>query len=248
MEKKKINKEVKEIINLSNGAKLFLYPATKPNQEGAILITPNSASYYAKSDKYGGKARGHIDNFCIDLSKKHDTYYLVLPGQNPWSRKKERYSWNASTSATGEAINYIMSKKELAGIIGFCTGGAIAANECMNMQEPPKIILYNAAPEVPWNTAEGQKAFSKKYPNVRLDNENMYNDPMPGSIIVNYQGPMLQIITGNSDYSIKRQSKMANIRPDIPCVIFETLSDAPQKELSEYKLFLKAIFLFLEKE
>lgn len=222
-----------------------------------ILIIPNSAGYFASSPNYG-EAKYRINEFCSHLSASYEIFYLVLPGQDP--TLPDRYSYTGSIESTIQAIKYLKERYYLIGVIGMCTGGAIASvalKETGFLYLP--LILYNTAVKVGWHNPIIQIAFSLKYGRDSLkDNkpagpvllhydELTQNAPkMLGPIIREHKGKLLQIITGKSDYKIEVQKPLKEEVPNIiEVIILPTMSDAPISESEEeYGILLHNIVVF----
>lgn len=247
---------MKTRIELSNGAYFWHFTGTEV-KEKVILIVPNSAGYYAESEKYG-KAHYRVDRFCLDLSKEYEVYYLVLPGQDPENPSK--YSYKGSIEAVRESLTFLIIEKHyiLEGVIGMCTGGAIAAEALYKVHFGTiPLILYNTAESVRWNDPRGQKAFSEKYGRdcieggkpkgpVLLDYEELLKNAPPNlsPFINKHEGRILQIVSGESDYSLKKQ-KALNI-PNMERETFMSMSDVPIGESVEYPKFLNLILNFFK--
>ncbi len=250
---------MKTTIRLNNSS-YFLYCQCKDaSSKKAILIVPNSAGYFAKSTKYG-EASSRIDKFCDDLSEKFHVYYLILSGQDPSKasilyflfsgpdREGDKYSYSGSVDAVIEALKAISQKQELVGVIGMCTGGAIAT-EAMGKTSfnSLPLILYNTAASVGWNDPAIQKIFLRKYRDfVNLDCEELQRNAPASlvSIVKQHKGKMLQIASGNSDYKIERQRELTQAIPGLTKVEFPTMSDAPIGESPEYQPMMELIFKF----
>jgi len=219
----------------------------------ALLIVSNSAGYFAESPKYG-IAGPRVDKFCTDLSLKFDVYYLVLQGQdkeyqdNYWN--DTTYSYSRNIDVVDEAIRYLRSRTKIVGVIGMCTGAAIAIEameETGDTQLP--MVLYNTAARVGWNDPAIQKIFLRKYGKwVNLDcDELQRNAPAElVPIIQKHQGKMLQIISGKSDYKQELQEEVAQKIPTINSKTFLTMSDAPIGESDEYQLMVQTILDFFK--
>jgi hypothetical protein len=225
----------------------LLYLPSQQDSKTAILIVPNTEGYYAVSRRYG-EARDHINSFRKDLSKKHHVYYLLLPGQNPQSREKEQYSWENSLSATEAAILFIETQHLLVGVIGMCTGAEIAVEALIGVKRNSlPLVLYNTAPNVRLNTVEKQGEFLRTYAHMRLNKTALINDSMPGEIIQKYTGPLLQIISGSSDYSVADQLLIKKKVPSIKQITFLTMSDVPIETSREYGKMIEKISSFFNK-
>lgn len=232
-------------IELSENSYFLHFKSEKPNVK-SLLIIPNSAGYFAQSPKYG-KANHRIDKFCNDLAEKYEVYYLVLPGQD--REISAEYTYSGSIETAVQAMQFLIKTHEcvFAGVIGMCTGGAIAV-EAMNQVGIDKIplILYNTAVKVGWNNPAIQQIFLRKYGNVvNLDCEELErNAPAElNPIIEKHKGRILQIVSGNSDYSIDLQYLIKV--PNMITKTFMSMSDAPIGESDEYPVLLRSIFRFL---
>ncbi len=244
-----------EKISLLSYSTYFLRcPARNPTDR-SILIVPNSAGYFAESPKYG-KAAGRLVTFFGDLSNlDYNVYYLVLPGQDRKYAPDSKYTYYGSIQAVVNVIQlmptlpvFSFEKDKIIGIIGMCTGSAIAVEAMaeMGLSDLP-LVLYNTAPEVGWNNPDGQDAFIKKYSNfVNIDCEELRaNAPADlGPIIQKHDGQILQIVCGNSDYSVEMQEKIKVA--DVVTKNFTAMSDVPIATSEEYVLMLNGIVSFFQ--
>lgn len=247
------NRQHKEQERIILSSYFFKFSSGQKNLP-ALLIVPNSAGYFAESPKYG-IAGPRIDKFCTDLSQKFDVYYLVLNGQD--KQHQEKYASNAGyTYSTNIEVVYLVikllhaQKKNIAGIIGMCTGAAIAieAMAKSNTDTLLPLVLYNTAARVGWNDPAIQKIFLRKYGKwVNLDcDELQRNAPAElVPIIQKHKGKMLQIISGKSDYKQELQEEIAQKVPEIASKTFLTMSDAPIGESEEYQPMIESIINFL---
>ena len=225
----------------------------------AVLIIPNSAGYFANSLNYGyGNSR--INEFCSHLSINYEIFYLVLPGQD--ESLSGKYSYTGSIEASVQAIEFISGTYYLNGVIGMCTGGAIAtvALKESGFGHVP-LILYNTAAKVGWDNLRIQNAFSTRYGRdtlkddkpagpVLLDYEELTKNAPPklGPIISEHKGKILQFVSGKSDYNIELQKSLKEEVPNIrESIILSEMSDVPISESEEeYGMLLNNIFVFLE--
>ena len=251
---------MKKIIPLNNFSSLLYYPCYYVGVQNSILIVPSTAGYYSSNPK-SGNASNHIDAFCTSLSqnlyfgKTFSVYYLVLSGQNP-DNQDDKYSYETSVASTKEAIKYIRERRNLAGVIGMCTGGAIAVDSILEstLKSLLPLVLYNTAEWVGWATPSIQEKFKKKYPKVRLDCDALLNAPMPGDIISKYDTEILQILGGNSDYPLigtegrGGQEALRLRNKNIKQVLFETMSDVPIETSPEYQPMIELILNFFRGE
>jgi hypothetical protein len=241
---------MKKIIPLNNSAYLLYFLCKDSNSKEAILIVPNSAGYFAQSPQTYGNASPRIDKFCIDLSVKFHVFYLILPGQDKENYPEAKYSYTGSISATTEAFQFVTQNHNLIGVIGMCTGAAMAVEvmEKIGLGRLP-LVLYNTASSVGWSNPKGHEAFEGKYKKfVNLNHEELLaNAPYSlVSIIKEHKGKMLQIASGNSDYLIEKQRKLNDQVPGIKKVEFPTMSDAPIGESNEYQPMLSLILKFFQ--
>ena len=245
------NKKTKEQIKLGPSY-YFLRFNSGNGILPALLIVSNSAGYFAQSPKYG-IAGPRVDKFCTDLSQKFDVYYLVLQGQD--KKYQDEYDNDTSYSysrnvevVADEAIRYLKSTTQIVGVIGMCTGAAIAieAMERTDYGSLP-LVMYNTAARVGWSDPAIQKIFLRKYGKwVNLDCEELVKNA-PAElvpIIQKHQGKILQIISGKSDYKQELQEEVAQKIPSITSKTFLTMSDAPIGESEEYQPMIKTILDF----
>lgn len=240
-------------ISLTNTAYLLYYPCFYMDTANSILIIPNSAGYFAQNPKrWDGIAKEHLNIFCNDLAQRYRVYYLVLPGQDP--EADSLYSYTGSVAATKEAIQYVSQHRKLKGVIGMCTGGAIAAQALHDLGlNDTHLIIYNTAASVGWHIPKIQDKFDEKYGRkcggpVKLDHSELTrNAPHQlASIIKKHAGRILQLACHKSDYEIENQRKLQKQVPKIFKIEFSGMSDVPNENDASYKsLMLKSIFEFL---
>lgn len=235
---------------LKNDAYLLSQTCDDPNQKDSLLIVPSSAGYNSqyKSVVY----KDHIDAFCKRLSAKYGIYYLVLPGQDP-KAPLAKYSYEASVSATLDAMKYIVNHGNLVAVIGMCTGGAIASQAMEDFGKYFPLVLYSSGVWAGWATPSVQKMFEDKYKNVTLDKEALLKAPTPGDVIAKHKGKILQILAGSTiPYPLvgtpdrPGQTEMKEKNPLIKQVLFQTMIEVPLQTSPEYEPMINEIFSFIE--
>jgi len=236
---------------------LLHYPS-RCNNNQAIIISPSSAGYYAEKKEAWGDAKSHIDFFCDRLAEKYHVFYLILPGQDPM--KQDTYSYDSSVNAITEAMFHIVCLQhkgeclKLKGAMGMCTGGALLADSFMSHVKFSQIplVLYSSAAWVGWSVPKLQDRFTSKYPHVRLDRESLLSAPMPGDVIKNYKGPILQILVSSIDYPLGGrpgrggQEELQGLNESMHTVLFKEMSDVPVETSLEYQPMMRTIFEFFD--